>query len=186
MTLLDLGCNILDGFNCLKQYEVITENDRKFFVEPNPECWEEIEQKLTTIPNSTLIRKAVHIADGMVDLITRSDVSSDIAATIIGREYLESNLAKCNMFVDDFNTYKIESTTIESILREHNIIPHDTILKMDIEGMEYDILNDILQHNFLFKKIYCEFHIHNNDDIQKKLALANQFANKNIQIVDWH
>ena len=186
ITLLDLGCNVLDGYNHLKQLEDITDNTRKVFVEPNPECWLELEQKLTTIPNSTLVKKAISTTEGIVELITRADVSSDIAATIISKDYLEASLAKCNMFVDNYNIYKIESTTIKNILTEYNITPQDTVLKLDIEGMEYDILEDILQYNFLFKKIYCEFHIHNTEDIRKKMLLLSQFSNKNITVIDWH
>lgn len=185
VTLLDIGCNVLGGYNHLKQFEDITDNTRKVFVEPNPECWVELEQKLATIPNSTLVKKAISTTESMVELITRADVSSDIAATIIGKEYLEASLAKCNMFVDNYNVYNIESITIRNILTEYNIMPQDTILKLDIEGMEYDILDDILQHNFLFKKIYCEFHIHSSEDMQKKMLLLSQFSDKKIHIIDW-
>lgn len=185
LILLDIGCNVLGGFNLLKQFEDITDNTRKIFVEPNPECWPEVEQKLVTIPNSVLVKKAISTTEGMVELITRADVAADIAATILSEEYLKTSLARCNMFVNNYNTYRIESTTIKNILTDYNIAPQDTILKLDIEGMEYDILDNILQHNFLFKKIYCEFHIHNNKDQQKKIFLLNQFSDKNIHIIDW-
>jgi len=186
ITLLDIGCNILDGYKHLQQYEDITDdNVRKIFVEPNPECWLEIEQLLISIPNAKLVKKAVSSTGGTVELITRADVAADIAATIIGRDYLEASLAKCNMAVKKFNRYKIESITIDKIIEEFNIIPENTILKLDVEGVEYDILSDIIRYNINFKKIYCEFHIHNEIDMSKKTTLLNQFAKRNLNIIDW-
>jgi len=186
ITLLDIGCNILGGYEHLQQYENITGKDiRKIFIEPNPVCWSTVEQKLNSIPNATLVKKAIAVTEGIVELITRGDVVADIAATIIGKEYLEASLAKCNMFVDNFNTYKIESTTIKSIIHEFNIIPENTILKLDAEGVEYDVLNDILINKINFSKIYCEFHVHNDADIEKKKLLLKQFADRNQIIIDW-
>jgi FkbM family methyltransferase len=185
-TLLDIGCNTLGGYEHLQQYENITGSDiRKIFIEPNPECWAEIEQRLASIPKATLVKKAISSTEGTVELITRADVTADIAATIIGKDYLEASLAKCNMFVNDFNRYKIESITIKKIIDEFNIIPGDTILKLDAEGVEYDILSDIIRNNINFKKIYCEFHIHNDVDMSKKISLLKEFADRNLNIIDW-
>lgn len=185
-TLLDIGCNTLGGYDHLQKYENITGDDiRKIFVEPNPECWEKIEERLLHITNATLVKKALHLTESIVDLITRADVVADIAATIISKEYLEASLAKCNMFVNDFNRYQIESTTIKKIIEEYNVVPENTILKLDIEGVEYDILDDIIKNNFYFKKIYCEFHVHNIEDTNRKKILLDKFSEKNINIIDW-
>jgi FkbM family methyltransferase len=185
-TLLDLGCNTLGGYDHLQKYEDISGHEiKKIFVEANPECWSEIEKKLKHIANATLVKKAISLHDRGVELITRSDVSSDIGATILGENYLKSSLSKCNMYVDKFNTYNVESTTIEKIVREFDIVPENTILKMDIEGVEYDILNDIILYNLHFKKIYCEFHTHTESDYNKKIELLNLFAQKGITVIDW-
>jgi len=185
-TLLDLGCNTLGGYEHLQKYEDISGDEiKKIFVEANPECWSEIENKIKHIANATLVKKAISLHDGGVELITRSDVSSDIGATILGENYLRSSLSKCNMHVDKFNTYKIESTTIEKIVREFDIVPENTILKMDIEGVEYNILDDIILNDLRFKKIYCEFHTHVESDYTRKINILNQFAQKGITVIDW-
>jgi FkbM family methyltransferase len=185
-TLLDIGCNVLGGYEHLKQYESIDGgNIRKIFIEPNPECWDSVEQKLLHIPNSTLIKKAISKHGGCVELITRGDVTADIAATIIGKDYLEASLSKCNMSVDHFNSYTIPSATITDILNEFNIIPENTILKLDVEGVEYDVLAEIITNNLYFQKIYCEFHIHNNLDSDRKASLIEKLTVKNINIIDW-
>jgi FkbM family methyltransferase len=185
-TLLDIGCNILGGYEHLQRYENITGDDiRKIFVEPNPECWSIIEEKLIIIPNATLVKKAVSISKGIVELITRGDIAADIAATIISKDYLEANLAKCNMFVDNFNTYKIESTTIKKLIDEFNIIPENTILKLDAEGIEYEVLNDILDNHIRFNKIYCEFHIQNSTASTRKESLLKRFVERDLTIIDW-
>ena len=185
-TLLDIGCNTLGGYDHLQLYENIIGSDiRKIFVEPNPECWFKINERLTNIPNSILLKKAVSKNTGTVELITRADVQEDIAATIKGKDYLVGSLSKCNMSVDKFNTYQIESTTLKDIINEFCIVPEETILKIDAEGAEYDILEDIIENNLLFKKIYCEFHIYNEADIIKKTSLLDQLREKNITLIDW-
>jgi FkbM family methyltransferase len=185
-TLLDIGCNTLGGYDHLQQYEDITGSEiRKIFVEPNPECWLKIHKRLTKISNAILIKKAVSRTTGIIELLTRADIQEDIAATIKGKDYLVGSLSKCNMFVDDFNSYQIESTTIKDIIDEYNIIPEETILKIDAEGAEYDILDEIVRNNFIFKKIYCEFHIYNDNDNLMKRSLSDQLAEKNITLIDW-
>lgn len=185
-TLLDIGCNVLGGYEHLKRYERVNGDDiRKVFIEPNPECWDIVEQKLKNIPNSTLVKKAVAKQSGYVELITRSDVVADIAATIIGRDYLEASLSKCNMFVDNFNTYTIQSLTITDIVNHFNIVPEETVLKLDIEGVEYDVLDEIIANSIPFKKIYCEFHIHSDSDSTRKALLIETLNTKGVTIIDW-
>jgi len=185
-TLLDIGCNVLGGYEHLKKFESIDSDAiRKIFFEPNPECWNTIEEKLAYVSNSTLVKKAVSKQKGDVELSTRGDVVADIAATIMSKEYFETSLARCNMYVNNFNTYKIQSVTITDILNEFNIVPEKTILKLDAEGVEYDVLSEIIANSYSFNKIYCEFHIHTNVDSNRKAELIEQLNSKNITIIDW-
>jgi hypothetical protein len=59
------------------------------------------------------------------------------------------------------------------------------ILKMDIEGVEYSVLNDILSSDIKIKKIFLEFH-HNfeNIGISKTKRAIESLNKKGFKIFD--
>lgn len=185
-TILDIGCNNLAGFNFLKNFESINEEDTKIFVEANPECWADLEEDIKSIKNSFLIKKAIDVEVKETRLITRADENKCIGATIMGKEFMVDSLERWNITVDEFNYYDISATTISNIIEQFKIDTEDCILKLDAEGVEYNVLNQILDNNIKFKKIYCEFHVHNQDDEAKKRDIIKKLLNKNQEIVEWH
>jgi FkbM family methyltransferase len=185
-TILDIGCNDLAGFNFLKNFETINEEDRKIFVEANPECWPDLEEDIKSIKNSFLIKKGLDIEVKDATLMTRADENKCIGATIMGQQFMNDSLGRWNIKVDEFNYYNICTTTIFDIIEEFKINTEECILKLDAEGVEYGVLNQILNNDINFKKIYCEFHIHNEShDIQKQ-NIIKRFKNKNQEIIEWH
>lgn len=185
-TILDIGCNNLDGFNLLKTYEVVEDIDVKIFVEANPECWPDLEKHIKCIKNSFLIKKAIDVEIKKTKLITRFDKNKDIGATIMGERFLANSLARWNIKVDKYNEYNVDTTTIIDIINDFKIDSRECILKFDAEGAEYGVLNQILNHNIVFKKIYCEFHIHSQEDEIQKQKLIKNFENNNQKIIEWH
>jgi FkbM family methyltransferase len=183
--IIDVGCNELQGFKRLIPIERITTKDRKIFVEANPECWEYLEQTISTIENSHLIRKALDTSNRTAELITRADNKTDMAATILGKHFIESSLNRWNIKVKDFNTYKIATTTLEEIINEHHDHYESIILKLDAEGVEYSIIEQIIERNLPINKLYCEFHIHNNKDEEKRQNLIKALEARNISVYDW-
>jgi FkbM family methyltransferase len=183
--LIDVGCNVLQGFKKLLSIERITTKDKKIFVEANPECWEYLELALSTVENSYLIKKALDTSCGTAELITRADNKTDMAATIVGKHFIERSLDKWNIKVRDFNTYKIPTTTLEEIINSHRNQYESVILKLDAEGVEYSILEQIIQNNLPIDKIYCEFHIHNEDDEKRRQNLIRKLEARNITVCDW-
>jgi len=185
-TILDIGCNNLDGFKLLKTQETINDEDVKIFVEANPECWIDLERDIKSIENSFLIKKAVDTEVKTTTLITRNDKIKDIGATIMGEKFLTDSLGRFNIKIDKYNHYNIETTTIIDIINDFKINTEECILKFDAEGVEYAVLKQILENNIIFKKIYCEFHVHNQQDENKRQNIINSFKEKNQEIVEWH
>jgi FkbM family methyltransferase len=183
--IIDIGCNVLEGFNKLKNIENISDSDYKIFVEANPECWEFLEQATAHIPNSTLIKKALYTDERELELITRADKRADTAATVLGREFIDASLNRWNIKVNDFNTYNITTVSISTLLKLHDIKFDSIILKLDAEGVEYDVLNQILNEHIPLNKIYCEFHVHSQEDGIKRQELLSSFSNRNIQVFNW-
>ena len=182
---IDAGCNLLQGYSKLKEIENITDETIKIFIESNPECCFHIEEKLKNIPNSFLFKNALSITNKKYSVITRSENTCDIGATIMGKDFFDSSMAKYDIFDNNPNVYEVESITLKEIFDKFDIDLSQCILKLDIEGMEYLILNDLISKKTLPPKIYCEFHIHNLEQQQEKDSICRKFFNLDTAILDW-
>lgn len=180
---LDIGCNILDGYNCMRGVEDFSSIQKMVFVEPNPECWDYLD---ATLQEATVIKKAVSTKVETVELITREDQLRCIGATIKGQDYYESNLRKHNIYVSGYNKYSVEATTIENILKECDLDPKETLLKLDAEGVEYDVLEDLISKKIIFGKIYCEFHLLTPQDHIRRQDIISNFLSLGCTVIDWH
>lgn len=84
-----------------------------------------------------------------------------------------------NVKHDEVIKYKVKGLTLSSILKEINETSVD-ILKLDLEGAEYELLNNVSKADLLpFKQIFIEFHHHaiaqfNKQDTKR---LVNKFVN---------
>ena len=184
-TILDIGCNDLAGYRLLNKYEHITDDNRKIFVEVNPECWTDLHEALKDIPNSTLIERGVSMNGEDATLVTRADELKCTGATIMGDDFFRDSLNRWGI-VAESNYYQIKTTTLENIIKDYSIDTNDCILKLDAEGIEYDLLRWIIDSNIKFKKIYCEFHVHNADDQARKSLLLNDLNAGGYIVIEWH
>ena len=65
-----------------------------------------------------------------------------------------------NMKRDDFSIYEVTAINLKSLL-DHIDIDQIDILKLDIEGAEYEFLEEIARDDLLaFKQLFIEFHHH--------------------------
>lgn len=184
--IIDAGCNLLEGYNKLKIFESITDEDRKVFIEANPECWSYLDEYTAGIPNSRLYKNALATEIKNVELVTRSEHSANTAATILGKDFLDQSLMRWNMRAEGYTTYSVETTTLFKVIVENTDASIDNIiLKLDVEGMEYEILNHLLNSDCPIKKIYCEFHVHCLDDERSKQALLSLAASKGVSMLPW-
>ncbi len=183
-TLLDIGCNDLAGFRLLSTIENIENDTQKIFVEANPECWDDLEKDLMSVPNSTLVRRAVSMDGKDTVLITRDDEKKCTGSTIMGEQFFKDSLGRWGIKAIP-KYYSIQTTTLDDIIAKYNIDTKECILKLDAEGIEYDLLTYIIEKGIIFKKIYCEFHVHNNEDQLRKNSIVEQLK-KITTVLDWH
>ncbi|MFN8257447.1 MAG: FkbM family methyltransferase [Bacteroidales bacterium] len=73
--------------------------------------------------------------------------------------------------------YKVEVKTLKTIMQELGHSQID-VLKMDIEGMEYDVIDDFLAQNIMPSQILIEFHHRFNGVGIKKTEAAVQNLRK--------
>ena len=66
-----------------------------------------------------------------------------------------------NVMTDTITTYDVESVTLKSLIQRIDRTQVD-FLKLDLEGAEYDLLNNITSEDLKpFRQIFVEFHHHN-------------------------
>jgi FkbM family methyltransferase len=183
--IIDVGCNVLEGFKKLNLQENITDNDRKIFVEANPECWDYLEMMVPSISNARLIKRALDIKKRKVQLITRADKRADVAATILGETFLLDSLRRWNIEINEYNSYEVETITLSDIINEEKKDCEKIVLKLDAEGIEYDVIRQIIEEDIPIDVIFCEFHIHNDHQNQVHTDLVEKLNQKNIKFSYW-
>lgn len=137
------GCSVIKfmsenkGFDCLS-------------FEPNPALWPYYEDLPTT-----LVKKAVYIKDGTVEF-SLDDVDGD-GSTLIDTKLVDwyggvSN-AECRRI-------EVECIDLSKLIKSLSTKYEKIILKMDIEGAEYDVLEKLHRENLIkyIETIYAEFH----------------------------
>ena len=68
-----------------------------------------------------------------------------------------------NVMKDTITTYDVESVTLQSLIKRIDK-PRVDLLKLDLEGAEYDLLTNISDEDLKpFQQIFIEFHHHNTN-----------------------
>lgn len=149
--ILDCGSywgNSVDKFRSL----ISDIDDYKIFMfEPNPAHFSKI-QKNSKYDSCIKYNKAVSIKNGISRLY--GNFSDD---TFCGYT-LKTEKANFDKTLESY--FDVETIDIVEFI-ENNLSKDDSIiLKLDVEGEEYDILEKIIKNNMekRFDKIYCEFH----------------------------
>ena len=182
--ILDLGTNSMGGYNTLVPMLGIDDSWDKVFVEPNPEHYDYIDEQIKSIPNSTFYKKALCLDNKIHTILTRDDMIGDSAATILGLNFIGNSIGSVNQAVPKYLSYEVEGITLEQILSK--ITASEIYIKMDIEGAEYDVLEHFpFQYQEKIKKIFVEFHAHDEVMRNRRLDIIGAFADKNITLLNW-
>lgn len=158
--IFDLGSNI--GFSCL--YFHFKYPDSKIFCfEPDPDNYRILLSNTKNINGIVTKNIAVSSENKYIDFY--QNINSGVSSSI---KFINGK---------NQNKIRIQSQTLDAILNEYNLKLID-ILKIDVEGAEYDILSgtDILKN---VKMILGELHpIINNISIDKFIKIFNEYGFK--------
>lgn len=163
---LDVGAN--EGFYSLK----IAENNSQpkiFCVEPNPYVFEILKEniKINNIDNAVLINKAASSSIGKINF----EIIKQIAG--IGGKNLR--IANRPWLKDEFITnVTVNATTLDALFSEYDI-SHVDILKIDVEGMELEVLHGCRKNLEKVKKIVVERHSKELRDKVVSFLLSKNF-----------
>ncbi|MEM9523457.1 MAG: FkbM family methyltransferase [Pseudomonadota bacterium] len=127
---LDLGAHIGAA-----SIEFSHHAERVYAFEPHPEIFEELRRNVRAYPNIVPLRQAANDADGMAELFfetPKKHKSFFEGSTLVGNK---TNLSYAHKFT-------VETVDLARVIRDL-----DTpvgIVKMDVEGLEYRLINALL------------------------------------------
>lgn len=164
---LDLGANIGEFTRRMAE----TGADVISF-EPDPGAYSVLEKSVLDLPNVTLIHKAAGHQNDTLMLHRSEKWSSDDP----GAHTKSSSLVNTDRTVNDANALMVEVVDIISFIDE---LDRDVrVIKMDIEGAEWAILNRLIDHQVL-NRIDCIFvETHERIDPAKYVPMFDALQDK--------
>lgn len=182
---IDIGTNSMGGYEKLMKELGIDETWFKVFIEPNPECHKYIESQIGNSSNCKLIKGGCYYKEGVFELLTRDDMSGDSAATLLGHKFITDSIGSVNQEIPSYNKYQVNTYTLSNIIDSVDY-SEELYIKMDCEGAEYDILEN-LESKYLhrIKKLYVEFHAHDEQMRNRRDKIIDFYNRINIQILNW-
>jgi FkbM family methyltransferase len=157
---LDCGSNIGQGFEFFRKYYPNELYDYVLF-EPNPYCFQLLQEKYSglSVDGVQLRNVAVGIHNGEINFYGLEDAKGGIysvGGTVLpehnSKMYSDSNSASLRVASMNFSEFLID------VFNKNHY--QFIILKLDIEGGEYSVLDSLVSNNLISKleSIYVEFH----------------------------
>ncbi|EKD09760.1 FkbM family methyltransferase [Limnospira platensis] len=148
---LFIDCGGYDGCSAIKFLMSHLNYDCVSF-EPNPDLWD----YYTDIPTK-LIKKAVFTYDGIIEF-TVDPVDAD-GSSLLTDKKIDFHGKVSN---ENCPVITVDCIDLSAFISQVSQIYPKIILKLDVEGAEYDILEKMVQERTVrhIDKLYCEFHWH--------------------------
>lgn len=190
---LDCGSNIGQGFEFFRKYYPLESFDFVLF-EPNPYCFKILEQKYAHHYNNgvRLVRAAVASEDGKIDFYGLDETQGGVYS-VGGSVLPEHNSRIYNS--SHGSILKVKSINFSDFLTNSIDVSNYSviILKLDIEGGEYQILDSLKEKNLLslFETIYVEFHSQYmspdkaREYFNKEREFLRYAKRKRLRVVQW-
>lgn len=167
--IVDLGGNI--GMYALAMAST-NPNCKVISFEPNPMAFELLNKNMESngIKNVTAINKGAAKVSGKFEMKILDEGSA------YGGKYLGEIKKEYRTWIQEkrFKIINVESLSLPDILKSNNLTSVD-ILKMDVEGMELEILEGGVDALEQIKRIVIEWHDHPSKEKILKLLLENNF-----------
>ena len=174
---LDFGANIgdfagyiFDNYRC-----------NVYCYEPNPIPFKFMQKRLGSNKKIFLKNVGVDKGNGQKKMyLSKSNMGMNTVY------YSTSSSLELRKNLDSNNLINIKVDSIDDILNQYNFID---LIKIDIEGSEYNILDSILSNKYKIKFVVCEFHSKLDAHKQKKEHWVKILKEKNLYekwLYEWH
>ena len=170
---LDCGGNLGQGYELMKK-DYNLDNFHVYMFEPLAECFHILRERY---PNINLLNVAVWNKNTKKKLNIEYDPNNNGwvggATNLLGRKYKKPDYIKndyINTRYEEVECIKLSSFIENNFHRDDYII-----LKLDIEGAEFEVLNDLIKNNLLFwiNEIKVEWH----ERLLKKSKIRKRLEN---------
>jgi len=172
---IDFGANV--GNFSLYIYDKF--NSKLYCYEPNPYCCQYLKKIFNKNPKVKIFNKGVSNTSTILNLyLAKSDSAKYSLAE--GCSYSKN---KTNVSSENFIKTKTEN--IKKILLKYKYID---LLKIDIEGWEYKIINHVIKNIYKIKTVYIELHqsgVEQKKNYYKTLKLLKKKKLLNNKIFMW-
>jgi len=188
---LDCGSNLGQGFGLFEKYFPLAKFDF-VLIEPNPNCIPQLKDLIRRRGgNIELIEAAAGTEVGHAKFFGLSE--DHRGSTSDGGSILKDHNS---VFYDpdEQRALSVPTFSLSDLIAERADRYGVVIMKVDIEGGEYDVLEDMLKNNTADRlgAIYVEFHSHfmvepkRTEYRSRELAIAREFARRRIPFRLWH
>ena len=149
---LDCGSNLGQAYEYFLNIYPNTEWEYKLF-EPNPNCYNVLVQKYGSHPDTQIFNTAAYINSDPIEFTYANEF--DVGGSIVPKHNSNFGEGYCRPF-----STTVQTTNLLDLINDNYAQNKKTILKLDVESSEYDIMEALINSGVIFKleKIYCEFH----------------------------
>lgn len=144
-TILDIGANVGDVTDML----IKTYDPKIYCYEPNIGCYKHMVSRFKNNPKIKIFNFAVSNFTGKTFLYFHKKAKN------ISEFNQRSSLKKEKDGLDINKKIEVSCVDIKNILDQHNRID---LIKIDIEGSEYEIMPEIIKNKDKIKMVLCETH----------------------------
>ena len=188
---LDCGSNLGQGFTKISQENNMNEEWEFYLFEPNFECCQILKESIK-FPKLEIYQKAVSDNYGFSDLFIEFCPTESKwvggATHINTGEYIKPSYIKDEYFKK--SEYQIETIDLSDFIKKNFSFEDHIVLKLDIEGSEFNILKKMIQDKTLdyVNKIYIEWHDHffSGNQFNEKNYILEKINEKNINYNIWY
>ena len=148
MVALDIGANV-GKYTC-----ILAETGAEVHAfEPDPETFQTLRENAGHYPNVTLHQKAVGATSGVVKLLREKGYEDDRAHHSLGSSVVRKDASMDHSFAID-----VDMISFDDAIAIATSAPK--VIKMDIEGAEFDILDDLFARSKIdgFDALFVETH----------------------------
>lgn len=158
-----IDCGSFNGIETFRLNQVFKKNNRNLnsiCIEANKDNFEALYKNLGQMNNIKIYNKAVYHTDN----------------EFLFEEKIESHLNQSYSYSTDYNNEKVGTISINNIIKKNNIKTID-ILKIDIEGLEYELFSENTEW---ISKVNCfVIEYYHLNEISKLNEFLNNFKNQN-------
>lgn len=184
-----IDCGSYDGCS-IRKFRDLYDKDNEYTIysfETNPYLQKYYEQKYE---NHIHYNKAVWIYDGIIDFFVFKHTGGstlDIKKAKHNRNKRKKKMKIRNIDLPEEKIIKIECIDLSKWIKDNFDKEDHIILKLDVEGSEYDILNKLFEDNIInyINQLFIEFHnIRCGKTLKDDKNILQKLSEKNIKYDD--